>query len=144
MRPTSAVFIAIAMTITAVANAQQQRTEEQILADLMKAARVSVATYRATGMSGLIGKSKDCYKRLSKFKYYCVYLDLAARRIDQLGGAGTRFPPTEYFDDVQFGERTEEIFLRSSMNREQANEYLSDVAPVVNKFVDEEARKKLY
>ena len=93
-------------------------------------------------MSGLIGKSQGCYKQLAKFKYYCLYLDLAARRIDQLGGAGLQFLPTEYFDDEQFGGRAGEIFIRTNLSREQADEYLLNMTPIVNKLVEEEAKKK--
>ena len=142
MRPISTALAAIAMALAASANAQQQRTGEQVAADLLKAARVSVATYRANGMSGLIGKSQGCYKQLAKFKYYCLYLDLAARRIDQLGGAGLQFLPTEYFDDEQFGGRAGEIFIRTNLSREQADEYLLNMTPIVNKLVEEEAKKK--
>jgi len=142
MRPVPAALAAFTMAVATMANAQQQRTGEQVAADLMKAAKISVATYRSNGMSGLIGKSKDCHKQLAKFKYYCLYLDLAARRIDQLGVAGTKFPLTEYFDDEQFGERADEIFIRTNLSRDQANDYLSNMVPVVNKLVDEEARKK--
>lgn len=147
MRFILVVFTTIAMFIAAGANAQQQRTGEQVAADLKKAARVSVKVYRGDsgllgGMAGLIGNSMDCYKQLAKFKYYCLYLDIAARRIDELGGAGIQFPRAEYFDDEQFGARVGELFIQSNMNQEQANEYLSVMTPIINKLVEEEARKK--
>lgn len=142
MRFILVAFTAIAMFIAAGVNAQQQRTGEQVAADLKKAARVSVKVYRGDGMTGLIGNSMDCYKQLTKFKYYCLYLDIAARRIDELGGAGTQFPRTEYFDDEKFGPRVGELFIQSNMNQEQANEYFSVMTPIINKLVDEELRKK--
>jgi hypothetical protein len=70
-----------------------------------------------------------------------MYLDLAARRIDQQGGASTRFSPTEYFADQYFGDRAGEIFIRTNLSRGQANEYILNLTPVMNKLVEEEVKK---
>jgi hypothetical protein len=137
----AAIAAILIASVTVASTQQQQRTEEQVATDLLKAAKVSDTTYRSNGMSGLIGKSKDCYKQLAKFKYYCLYLDLAARHIDRLGGGGKTFPLTEYFDDDQFLNRAGEIFIKSNLTMEQANEYLANMTPIVNKFVDDQAKK---
>lgn len=142
MRVVFTALASIMMVVATVANAQQQRTEEQFAADLIKAVKVSVATYRANGVSGLIGKSKECHKQMSKYKFYCIYIDIAARRVERLGGAGLVFPSESYFQDANFAERAARIFMRSNMNPEQADEYLSSLTPVVNKLVDGEINNR--
>jgi hypothetical protein len=115
--------------------------------DLKKAARSSVATYKKGGMSGLISVTQDCYKRVGKNKFYCVYLDLASRRIDQLmveGAAmrGIKFPKNEFFDDEEFGPRVAGVFNKANMSMDDANEYLAKVTPIINKLVEENLMNK--
>jgi hypothetical protein len=128
-------------TLSSSANAQS-RTAADVEKDLRKAAKTSVATYRSNGMSGLIGKTRECYKNLDKYKFYCVYFDLASRRIDQIFVAGMNFPPTEYFDDDEFGARVGPVFIRANMDMKQANKYLEELTPVINKLVEDNMRKK--
>jgi len=93
-------------------------------------------------MSGLIKATQDCYKQLDKYKFYCVYLDLASRHIDQIYIKGTNFPPNEFFDDAQFGPRVADVFEKANMDMNQSNEYLAKMTPIINKLVEDNLRKK--
>jgi len=117
------------------------RTAADVERDLTKAAKTSVAIYRSNGMSGLIVKTEECYKNLDKHQFYCVYLDLASRHIDQDFLAGTNFPPTEFFADEQFGARVGPVFVKTNMDMQQANAYLAEITPIINKLVDDHLRK---
>lgn len=125
----------------------QARTAEDIVKELKKAARSSVAIYKSGGMSGLTDATQNCYSKLDKYKFYCVYLDIASRHIDQFmveGAAqqGMRFPKNEFFDDEQFLQRVGGVFLKANMNMNQSNEYLDDMTPIINKLVEENLMKK--
>ena len=126
-----------ALVIFATATLVLARSGEEITTDLLKAANTSVATYKSDGMSSLISKSKDCYKNLSKYKFYCIYIDLAAYHIDELVRAGHPFPPMEYFSSEQFLSRSGEIFISANLTMEKTNGYLRDMTPIVNKMVDD-------
>jgi len=98
-------------------------------------------------MSGLIIATQDCYKKLDKYKFYCVYLDLASRHIDQImveGAAqqGMSFPKTEFFDDEQFLQRVGEVFLKADMDMDRSNKYLATITPIINKLVEDNLRGK--
>jgi hypothetical protein len=88
-------------------------------------------------MPVLVEGSKRCYENIDEFRFYCIYLDLAARHVSDLDGAGVRFAPETYFVDDQFLPRAGEIFLRSNMSMDQSNEYLGMITPLINKFVDD-------
>jgi hypothetical protein len=84
-----------------------------------------------------VNGSKKCYKNTGEFRFSCIYLDLAARHVSDLDGAGTRFALEKYFVDEQFLPRAGEIFLRADMSMEKSNEYLAMVTPIINKMVDD-------
>ncbi len=103
---------------------------------MQKATDATVANYKKGGISLLVQNSERCYKEVEKYRYYCIYLDLAARHISDLDGAGVRFAPEKYFVDDAFLPRAAEIFIRSGKEKEESNEYLAMVTTVINKFVD--------
>lgn len=111
-------------------------TPDEVVNNMQKAAATTVAKYKNGGIASLVQISEDCYKDLNKFRFYCIYLDLAARHVADRDGAGVRFTPEKYFVDEEFLSRTSEIFIRSNMNMDQSNEYLAMVTPIINKFVD--------
>jgi len=110
--------------------------------DIVKAVNASFATYRNTGMAGLGIEVDECYQKLKSNQFYCVYFDLASRRIDQLFVTGTNLPPNEFFADKQFGARIGPVFGKANMTMEQANANLflltSIVNDMVNKYIMEE------
>lgn len=70
-----------------------------------------------------------------------VYFDIASRYIDNLGTL-MGFPHDEFFSDDQFGERVGPIFIRAEMDMQQANSYLSEITPIINKLVNDRILKK--
>src|SRR6266446_159668 len=105
------------------------------------------AVYRESGMAGLTGKTQDCYDNVKKHGFYCVYLDLASRRIDQLMIAaaarqGMNFPKMEFFDDELFGSRTATVFRKANMDMETSNAYLRSLTPVIDKLLGDNILRK--
>lgn len=130
------IRVALTSTLTTVCFAQVQ-PNENVVTDVVQAAKTAVATYQESGMTGLIGKTKECYQKLNGKQFKCVYLDLASRRIDQIATIGTNFPPNIFFANEQFGVRMKSALLgRANMNQEQANEYLRTITPVINQLVE--------
>jgi len=89
----------------------------------------------------------NCYSNAKQNKFYCVYLDLASRYIDQImvedaAKNGMNFPKTEFFDDELFGGRVGPVFEKANMDMNSSNEYLQNVTPIVNKMVDNSLRGK--
>lgn len=115
---------------------------EDVLNNLHSAAVTTVKEYKRGGIASLVEGSKNCYQDINKYRFYCIYLDLAARHVSDLDGAGVRFAPEKYYVDDQFLPRAGQIFVRSNMDKDQSNEYLAMVAPLINKFVDSELAKK--
>jgi hypothetical protein len=115
---------------------------EDVLNNLQNAAVTTVKEYQRGGVAALVEGSKGCYQDINKYRFYCIYLDLAARHVSDRDGAGVRFAPEKYFVDEQFLPRAGQIFVRSSMDKNQSNEYLAMVTPLINKFVDNELAKK--
>jgi len=105
---------------------------------MKEAAVKAVKTYRKTGMAGARIEVEDCYKNVKKRVFYCLYLDFAARHIDQLMVAANSFPPQEFFDDKAFGSRASAIYASAKMNKSQINDHLKLLVPTINRFVDEE------
>jgi len=122
--------------MTTTFNVAQARTQGDIQKELEKATTTAVEVYKEAGMTGLIGETQACYKKLKPSAYYCVYLDLASRHIDQIFIAGTQFPPNAYFDGEQLSSRIGPVFSNAKMDMDTANTYLSTIIPVVNQLVD--------
>ena len=122
--------------VTATFSVAQARTQGDVQKELEKATTTAVEVYKEAGMSGLIGETQACYKELKPSAYYCVYLDLASRHIDQIFITGTRFPPNAYFEGEQLSSRLGPVFSNAKMDMDTANTYLSTIIPVVNQLVD--------
>src|SRR5476649_1692120 len=91
-------------------------TPDEVIKNMQKAAAITVGEYRKEGISVLVKNSEDCYKDINKYRFYCIYLDLAARHVSERDGAGARFAPENYFLDDAFLPRASEIFVRSNMD----------------------------
>jgi hypothetical protein len=136
------VSILLLLVVLLISVHAQARTEAEIQKDLIKAAKTAVKVYRNNGILGLIAKTQDCYDNAGKYEFYCVYLDLASRRIDKIIRAtaaieGINFPKTEFFDDELFGSRVAPVFIKANMDMERSNEYLRLLTPVINKLVED-------
>jgi hypothetical protein len=144
MKHVSRLLLLVVLLISVHA---QARTKAEIQEDLIKATKTAVAVYRNNGMLGLIGKTKDCYGNVKINKFYCVYLDLASRRIDQLMIAaaareGINIQKTEFFDDELFMSRVVPVFIKANMDREGSKEYLDLLTPIINKLVEDNMLRK--
>ncbi|MGL5036669.1 MAG: hypothetical protein ACRC6F_02865 [Aeromonas sp.] len=112
------------------------RTGEEIVRDLTKATDLAVTIYREQGMAGLVSKTQECYQSNTQSPFYCVYLDLASRHIDQMFVQAMQVPPNAFFADKQFGSRLGPVFSGANMSMDTANQYLASTTPVINQLVD--------
>lgn len=138
MKHSSVFFFLVALVMSSQV---QARTEAEVKSDMVKAAKTAVNEYEQTGMAGLIDKTENCYKNVRLNQFYCVYIDLASRHIDQVmveGSAkqGMAFPKNEFFDDKLFGARIAKVFNKANMNMETSNDYLRSATPAINKLVE--------
>ncbi len=120
----------------------ETRTMSDVQRDLVRAAKTAVRVYKQNGMAGLIGETNECYDKGKENGFYCVYLDLASRHIDQIMVAGAAhsgmtFPKTEFFDDELFGSRIVPVFRKANMNMDKSNQYLRTLTPAINKLVED-------
>jgi hypothetical protein len=135
------VFLILGVGLTV--NSAFARSQEEITRDIVKAADTAVSTYRETGMSGLIGETEECYKHNTKNPFYCVYLDLASRHIDQLFVESMNFPPNEFFSDENLGSRVSPVLSDGGMSFDTANRYLMISGTEINKLVETKLHKHL-
>lgn len=117
-------------------NTAYARSQAEVAKDLALATGTAVATYKKEGMSGLIIKTKACYEKNTKNPFYCVYLDLASRHIDQVYVESMHIPSNEFFSDAQFGPRIGPVLANANMDMNTANQYLASVTPVINNLVE--------
>ena len=73
--------------------------------------------------------------------------DYNSRYVDQYFIAaaarqGMRFPKMEYFDDKLFGYRTRTVFDKMNMKRDEMDEYVLTLTPVINKLVEDNIFQK--
>jgi hypothetical protein len=114
----------------------QWKTPAQIEENANRAAKLAVDTYTENGMSGLIGKSQECFKLLAKRGLECVAIDLASRHIDNLAVSQMKFPATDYFTNGPFGARVGPAFRQAGMDMQMANQLLQVLTPMVNQAVE--------
>jgi len=121
-------------------------TAKEVQKDITKATKSVIKVYKENGMQGLKSLTEDCYDKVKKDSFYCVYIDLASRYIDQFmievaAQNGVTFPKTEFFDDALFGERISVVFEKANMDNDASNKYLRNATPVINKMVEKELLK---
>lgn len=133
VRFVSIIFIFASLTHAVSSHA---RTSEQLKSDINQAADLVVTTYQSSGMTGLVNLTTDCYDKTSNTEFFCVYIDLASRYIDQTMSEAFKFPPTEYFQDEQFGARIYEVFVKHDMGIDESNKYLQAATPAINSIVE--------
>ncbi|MEA5112785.1 MAG: hypothetical protein VB050_02060 [Geobacteraceae bacterium] len=112
------------------------RSPEDVMTEMDKAVDMTVSTYKVSGMTGLVEMTSDCYDKTASKEFICVYIDLASRYIDQRMSEAFNFPPTEFYQDEQFGARISGVFIQHDINMEKCNEYLRAATPAINKIVD--------
>ncbi len=111
-------------------------------ADLEKASEFVVNTYREFGITGLEIAIEDCYKENIENHFYCLYLDLGARHIEQVMVVNMALPPENFFSDEKFGPRIAPVFIGAGMDMDTANHFLYVVTPLINDMTDDLAAKK--
>ena len=144
MQHVSRVLVLVVLLISVPAHA---RTGAEVHKDVLKAAKVAVAVYRAHGMSGLIGTTQRCYDQSTNQGFACVYLDFASRRIDQLARAaaareGRPVPKMAFFDNASLGARLAPVFIEANMDREKSQAYVRVLTPIINHVVEEKRLHK--
>lgn len=118
------------------------RSREEVARDMAKAVDTAVATYQNEGMSGLANVTQECYEKSIKNLYYCVYLDVASRHIDQIFVESMNFPPHDYFSDAQFGPRILPVLVSADMDMNTANQYLASVTLIVDNMLEEKLSRE--
>jgi hypothetical protein len=135
-------FSALASCLLLLSKGSEARSTDEIAAEMVKAARETVSTYKKEGMSGLHSLSDNCYAHVNRYKFYCVYVDLASQHIDDAARKGQPWPADEYFASKELLPRVGQIFLMSNMNMEDSNTYLRNVGPAMSKLVDDASKVK--
>jgi len=103
--------------------------------NLVKATKISYETFKTNGINGLIYGTVECYQDSNNPRFYCVYFDLASRRIDQLLATAKSSEVTDFFADEQFGGRVGPILLDANMTMQQANEFMTEMTPIINEQI---------
>ena len=109
--------------------------------DMVDAVKTAIKKYKVDGMSGLAIETDSCYSNSKRTGFYCVYLDLASRHIDEVviasaAKSGINFPKSEFFDDPLFLPRIAVIFKKAGMSMDESNEFLRSVTPFINGLVE--------
>ncbi|MDD4913353.1 MAG: hypothetical protein PHP57_13760 [Sideroxydans sp.] len=132
----------ILMMLLSTSGFAESRSQATVEKELAKAVQVSVGAYSSGGMVALVQKVEGCYQKPKGSQFYCLYLDLASRHIDQMFAAAMNFPPTAYFADDVFMPRIIPVLVGAKMDYAQANGYLAMVSPIINKLVDQQLAKQ--
>ena len=103
--------------------------------DVIKAAKVSVSTYKQYGVSGLISLSEDCYKKRPP-NPYCTYVDLAARQIDLTMAQAYGLPSNDFFDREALLNRVTPTLESLKIPPEKWGDYLDATEDIVGKVTD--------
>lgn len=120
----------------------KSRAPHDVARELVKAADVVAATYRRSGMTGLIVETQTCYEKAKESPFYCIYLDLASRFIDQTFVAAMHYPPTEFFADEPSEVRIGATLRRARIGGKEADEYLKMLVPAIDQLVAEKLLRK--
>jgi hypothetical protein len=112
----------------------QTRTPVDSIKEVTKASRLSISTIKKSGVSGLIEESKKCWGHTQR--PYCLYLDMAARRTDEVFGATAKIPPHEYFERSAIKERSWNLIGGYIQDEDKKLEYLDTVESAVNQSID--------
>lgn len=128
--------LSLYLSVVILQNSAYARSPAEVARDLAKASDAAVSTYSKEGMSGLIVKTQECYERNTGNLFYCVYLDMASRHVDQIVIEVMRFPPNEFFVDESFLSRVGPVLIGAKMDMNAANQYLATVTPVINNLVE--------
>jgi hypothetical protein len=125
----------IAFSVGFLSSNSYARLGAGVARDLQKAADSAVGTYKTDGMTGLVAKTTECYATNAKNRFYCLYLDLASRKIDRMFVDSMGWPPTQFFGNEAFGPRVMPVFVEAGMDMHDANSYLRMVTPVIDDLV---------
>jgi hypothetical protein len=118
------------------------RDEKEILRDAVKAAKQAVGTYKNEGVSGMIIAIEECYKKQKKKATpYCMYLDLASARTDQIYSEAIKAPRHEFFAVENFVMRADTVLARTTVPFEARAEYLKDIITLMTQVTDKEILK---
>ena len=128
-------LLAISQTLIA-------RDQGEILKDGTKAAKSAVATYKKGGVSGLISATEGCYEKLqSRISPYCLYLDLASARTDQIYSGIINAPRHDFFAVENFVMRAKTVLDKTSIPEGEKGEYLQTIATFMTQVTDSEIMK---
>lgn len=141
MKTANIIQLAALAAAFLICNFSQARTPEEVMRDIDRATSKAAITYKSGGMSGLIESTEKCYKSSAANKYYCVYLDIAARHIDQMVVQSMHFPPNEFFTVEALVSRVFPALVSSGMNVDTASDYVSSMEQVINGAIERKMLK---
>lgn len=102
--------------------------------EVISVVKQAVNQHEQKGMDGLQQASEQCYTSEAN-QHKCLYYDLAARKIDLMVAQTFNSNLNTYFDDATFGWRLIDVYTKSGLDANQANEFLRSAAPQVNNYV---------
>ncbi len=133
-----AVSLSLISTTFNVAHAQSQN---EIRMEMDKAASIAVNAYKEGGISGLVIESQECYKKHKSPAYYCLYLDVASRHIDDIFSAALNIQPTPYFSGDQWSSRIVTVLMDAEMDDKTAKKYLETIIHSLKNMVEKKLEK---
>ncbi len=132
-----AITLLSILLIGILQNTAYARSEAEVARDLTKAIDSVVVAYKKTGVSGLTAKTQECYeKNAVESPFYCIYIDIASRRIDQIAVEAMHFPPSDFFADEPFSSRIIPIFVSNNMDMNTSNQYLESITILINNLLE--------
>jgi hypothetical protein len=125
----------------AVPPASTSRSMADMANELTQAPKIAIAVIRKRGILGLIKEISDCYKsggKANEMLFKCVYLDIAARHIDQIAAEALHTSINPFFQDSKFGARIGPVLQEAHMDVDGANRYLRSISAAIRKIADAE------
>ncbi|WP_430229811.1 hypothetical protein [Nitrosomonas communis] len=135
------IKIILFIVICAFMSSVYAQFSQDITKEMTKASQEAVAGYKKHGVYGMIEKVARCYSQLSDKMLYCSYIDLASKYIELTASQARGYPPSQFFSDESFSDRTSEIFEKAGLDNGQGDILLKIISPEINKLVDIELSK---
>ena len=129
IRLAAILFALVIANFHALAN--QTQTEDIELSGVV---RQTLSNYKENGLSGLVVLSQNCY-RVQRPSLRCVQLDIAASQIDLQFAESIGIKRHPYFEPGPFFQRATPVFVRSGMNMQQANAYLTRATEKISRLI---------
>jgi len=136
------LITALAFSLFAAgASMAEVRKENSVEADVNRAAKTAVATYKEGCVSGLVIGVQDCWDKSQKT--YCLYLDWASKHVDDKMSASIGAPSNAFFSVNATAQRAFASLAKVNRTDDAKSAYITDVESVANQATDNQLLKSL-